>query len=372
MINTYMSTEDLQKSLDSLGTAITDLANREAPAPTINDRELSGNKINGGLITNFTSSGISDQASRMILMVDNDGITVDTIDTDTLEGNIKVTGDLDVQGSITAQKLHVNELTADIRNERSTSLEFEGGTVAGKGLLWRTSEVSRQFVYHENPHRMFSSENIDLARTKHFSIGTVPVITETDLGSTIINSSLTNVGVLDNLSVNGNVDFDGYFFWEAESNRLGIGTQAPNATLSIANLDAEFIIDSEHDSGIRIGNWTNDDLQIVTDDTTRLTVKANGNIVVGTQGSDNARVNIHGKLGVGVSNIDNDVSLSTSGPIKFDGRKMENGAAAPTAGVYAVGDIVWNTNPTPTGYVGWVCIRDGTPGIWKAFGAISS
>jgi len=367
-----MSTEDLQKSLDSLGTAITDLANREAPAPTINDRELSGNKINGGLITNFTSSGISDQASRMILMVDNDGITVDTIDTDTLEGNIKVTGDLDVQGSITAQKLHVNELTADIRNERSTSLEFEGGTVAGKGLLWRTSEVSRQFVYHENPHRMFSSENIDLARTKHFSIGTVPVITETDLGSTIINSSLTNLGVLDNLSVNGNVDFDGYFFWEAESNRLGIGTQAPNATLSIANLDAEFIIDSEHDSGIRIGNWTNDDLQIVTDDTTRLTVKANGNIVVGTQGSDNARVNIHGKLGVGVSNIDSDVSLSTSGAIKFDGRKMENGAAAPTAGVYAVGDIVWNTNPTPTGYVGWVCIRDGTPGIWKAFGAISS
>ena len=51
---------------------------------------------------------------------------------------------------------------------------------------------------------------------------------------------------------------------------------------------------------------------------------------------------------------------------------MENGAAVPTAGVYAVGDIVWNTNAAPTGYVGWVCVRDGTPGIWKAFGAISS
>jgi hypothetical protein len=367
-----MSTEDLQNSLDGLGTAIQDLANREAPAPVINDRSLSGNKINGGLITNFTSSGISDQASRMILMVDDDGITVDTIDTDTLQGDVSVTGALTVSGSITAQSLHVNELTADIRNERSTSLEFEGGTVAGKGLLWRTDEVSRQFVYHENPHRMFSSENIDLARTKHFSIGTVPVITETDLGSTIINSSLTNLGVLDNLSVTGNVDFDGYLFWEAESNRLGIGTQTPNATLSIASLDAEFIIDSENDSGIRIGNWTNDDLQIVTDDTTRLTVKANGNIIVGTQGNDNARLHVYGKLGVGVANIDADVSLSTAGPVKIDGRKMQNGAAIPTAGVYAVGDIVWNTNPTPTGYVGWVCVRDGTPGTWKAFGAISS
>ena len=367
-----MNTEDLQNSLDSLGTAIQDLANREAPAPVINDRSLSGNKINGGMITNFTSRGISDQASRMILMVDDDGITVDTIDTDMLQGDVAVTGNLDVAGSITAQSLHVNELTADIRNERSTSLEFDGDIVAGKGLVWRTSDYSRQFVYHENPHRMFSSENMDLARSKHYSIGTVPVITETDLGSSIINSSLTNLGVLDSLSVTGNVDFDGYLFWEAESNRLGIGTQSPNATLSIANLDAEFIIDSENDGGIRIGNWTNHDLQIVTDDTTRLTVKANGNIIVGSQGSDNARVHIHGKLGVGVANIDSDVSLSTSGPIKFDGRKMENGAAAPTAGTYAVGDIVWNTNPTPTGYVGWVCVRDGTPGIWKAFGAISS
>ncbi len=367
-----MSTEDLQNSLDSLGTAINSLANREAPLPQINDRSLSGNAINGGMITNFTSRGISDQSSRMILMVDDDGITVDTIDVDTLDGNVSVTGNLAVAGSITAQSLHVDELTADIRNERSTSLEFEGGIVAGKGLVWRTPEVSRQFVYHENPHRMFSSENIDLARTKHYSIGTVPVITETDLGSTIINSSLTNLGVLDNLSVTGNVDFDGYLFWEAENNRLGIGTDAPNATLSIANLDAEFIIDSEHETGIRIGNWTNDDLQIITDDTTRLTIKANGNIIAGVQGSDNARLHVHGKIGVGVSNIEADVSLSTAGPIKIDGRKMENGAGAPTSGNYTIGDIVWNTAPTSTGYVGWVCTRDGTPGIWKPFGQIGS
>jgi len=367
-----MSTEDLQNSLDSLGTAINSLANREAPLPQINDRSLSGNAINGGMITNFTSRGISDQSSRMILMVDDDGITVDTIDVDTLDGNVSVTGNLAVAGSITAQSLHVDELTADIRNERSTSLEFEGGIVAGKGLVWRTPEVSRQFVYHENPDRMFSSENIDLARTKHYSIGTVPVITETDLGSTIINSSLTNLGVLDSLSVTGNVDFDGYLFWEADVNRLGIGTDNPNATLSIANLDAEFIIDSENESGIRIGTWTNDDLKVITDDTTRLTIKANGHVVVGTQGSDNAKLSVHGKLGVGVTNIDADVSLSTAGPIKFDGRKMQNGATAPTTGVYAIGDIVWNTNPQPTGYVGWVCTRDGTPGLWKPFGAIGT
>ena len=51
---------------------------------------------------------------------------------------------------------------------------------------------------------------------------------------------------------------------------------------------------------------------------------------------------------------------------------MQNGATAPTTGVYAIGDIVWNTNPQPTGYVGWVCTRDGTPGLWKPFGAIGT
>ena len=145
-----------------------------------------------------------------------------------------------------------------------------------------------------------------------------------------------------------------------------------DCTADIANLDAEFIIDSENESGIRIGTWTNDDLKVITDDTTRLTIKANGHIVVGTQGSDNAKLSVHGKLGVGVTNIDADVSLSTAGPIKFDGRKMQNGASTPTTGVYTIGDIVWNTNPQPTGYVGWVCTRDGTPGIWKPFGQIGS
>ena len=92
--------------------------------------------------------------------------------------------------------------------------------------------------------------------------------------------------------MNGNVDFDGYFFLGSRKQQIRYRNTGPKCPSLLANLDAEFIIDSEHDSGIRIGNWTNDDLQIVTDDTTRLTVQANGNIVVGTTGSDNARVNI--------------------------------------------------------------------------------
>lgn len=369
-----MSTQDLNNSLDSLGKAIVDLTNAPSPAPEINDRSLSGNKIHGGMITNFSSRGISDQATRMIVLVNDDGITVDAIDVDTISGGATVTGDMTVDGLLTAKTLHVNEITADLRAERAESLEFVGEQTSGKGLIWRSNEYSKQLMYYENPDRIFVSEHLDLARTKYFSIGTVPVITENSLGTGIINSNLNSLGVLNELTVNGNVQFDDFLFWEASANRLGLGTESPNGTISVLNdaLDSEFIIDGESTQGIRIGNWTNSDLHMITDDTIRLTIKANGNIVVGTQGANNASVNIHGRLGLGVTNLDADVSLSTSGPIKIEGKKMQSGSSAPSNGSYNLGDIVWNNNPQPTGYVGWICIREGTPGIWKPFGTISS
>jgi hypothetical protein len=48
------------------------------------------------------------------------------------------------------------------------------------------------------------------------------------------------------------------------------------------------------------------------------------------------------------------------------------GAAAPTAGKWYAGDIVWNTLPSPTAYAGWVCTAAGTPGTWKGFGQIQA
>ena len=147
-----------------------------------------------------------------------------------------------------------------------------------------------------------------------------------------------------------------------------------NGTISVLNdaLDSESIIHGESNTRHKNRKLTNSDLHMITDDTIRLTIKANGNIVVGTQGANNASVNIHGRLGLGVTNLDADVSLSTSGPIKIEGKKMQSGSSAPSNGSYNLGDIVWNNNPQPTGYVGWICIREGTPGIWKPFGTISS
>lgn len=45
-------------------------------------------------------------------------------------------------------------------------------------------------------------------------------------------------------------------------------------------------------------------------------------------------------------------------------------AALPATGNWKQGDIVYNTNPQPGAFVGWICTTGGSPGTWKAFGAI--
>jgi Pectate lyase superfamily protein len=44
----------------------------------------------------------------------------------------------------------------------------------------------------------------------------------------------------------------------------------------------------------------------------------------------------------------------------------------PTTGTYNKGDLIYNTNPTPGGFIGWICITSGTPGTWKGFGSITA
>ncbi|MFJ7991195.1 glycosyl hydrolase family 28-related protein [Peribacillus frigoritolerans] len=43
---------------------------------------------------------------------------------------------------------------------------------------------------------------------------------------------------------------------------------------------------------------------------------------------------------------------------------------APTTGTYSQGSICYNTMPKAGGEIGWICVEDGTPGIWKSYGVI--
>jgi len=47
-------------------------------------------------------------------------------------------------------------------------------------------------------------------------------------------------------------------------------------------------------------------------------------------------------------------------------------SAAPLTLAWERGSIVYNTSPSASGSIGWVCVTSGTPGTWKTFGAINA
>lgn len=56
-----------------------------------------------------------------------------------------------------------------------------------------------------------------------------------------------------------------------------------------------------------------------------------------------------------------------------DGSPTENSAnAVPTSGTWVRGERLHNTFPSASGKIGWVCVSSGTPGTWKAWGAIDA
>ena len=364
--------EKLHKILADLGDTINqEILNSPAPALDILDRSISGNKINGGKIANFASTGIKDNATyagEPILTVENDKIVVESISVNKILNPLHVEGDLKVDGEVTAHKLHVNELTSDTRTERTTPLEFKGENDQppyNKGLIWSGAGPTRQLMFREGEDRFFSSESIDLQNGKDYKISNTTVLAETELGTTVVKSNLRRVGTLQSLKVAGNLTVGEYLFWDNDSMRLGIGIDAPNGDLSIGSMDHEFIIAAD-DREFKVGTWSTSNLKIVTDDTTRIQIAAEGNIQL------NDKVSIIGTLGIGVKNYEEDVALTTAGPVRIQNKKFEVGDGVPTQGNYAKGDIIWNDNPQASSYVGWICIRGGTPGEWKAFGQISS
>ena len=145
--------EKLHKILADLGDTINqEILNAPAPALDITDRSISGNKINGGKIANFASTGIKDNATyagEPILTVENDKIVVESISVKNICNPLHIDGNLKVEGEITARKLHVDELTSDTRTERTTPLEFKGENNQppyNKGRIWSGAGPTRQLM----------------------------------------------------------------------------------------------------------------------------------------------------------------------------------------------------------------------------------
>ena len=370
----------IDQALETLALALKDL---EPKPPVINYRDivnsiplrgLSGDHIAGGIIRNFASSGITDTAMTEQINITDTGVVITALNVTNVVNDVIFDRSVTVHGNLKVNRLEVNELQADLRIERSSSLEFradKNNPVYGKGLLWIGNETTKQWVYNAEPDRFFSSENIDLASGKGIYVSGVNVLTATSIGSGVEKSNLREVGRLRSLNVDGDVNFNNNIYYSASSRRLGLGTDTPHAAISIADNNIELVLGGTPESHGAIGTFTSSDLELVTDNVPRITVRSNGDITLGNTTRSPTQVSVHGKLAIGVNTPDPSVDLHVSGAIKFSNNRHAAGDAAPTYGSFTQGDIVWNTKPTPGGWIGWVCIGSGTPGTWIQFGAVA-
>lgn len=252
-------------------------------------------------------------------------------------------------------------------------LEFRaknGGDNSGKGIIWSGQGTTKQLVFQANPDRFFSSESINLDKEKNISVGGTKVLDSTELGSTVTKSNLQQVGRLKGLIVDGSVNINQYLIYNGTNDRLGLGTDAPNAAFSVAENAVEVMVGTTDTMHGMVGTFASTDFDIVTDNTARISVKANGNIDLGNPNRNPIQVKVNGKLSVGVNNPDPNVDLHVAGALRFNGRLHTYAESTPTEGTYVLGDIVWNANPRVGGTVGWICLRAGSPGAWYPFGEI--
>ena len=244
------------------------------------------------------------------------------------------------------------------------------GDINGKGILWSGQGYNKQFIFNSNPDRFFISENIDLAKAKHLSINNIKVVDEKELGPTVTKSSLREVGRLKGLIVDGGLSVNQYLVYDSISDRLGLGTDQPKAAVNIIDQNVDIVIGAEGTNTARIGTYNYTDLELGTDNTARIQIKAGGNVVIGNPAVGDTKVTIIGSLGINVNNPDPRSTLHVNGALKFNDKLHLSGNEPPSSGSFTEGDVVWNSSPQAGKSIGWVCVQPGSPGIWNGFGRI--
>lgn len=249
-------------------------------------------------------------------------------------GNAQIDSNLVVQGNITANVIHVDSIVTS-NGSLAAAGQWTYNTDAelnGKGFSWNWGEGSTQLIYREGG-RLWTNASLDLANGGSLSIDNIPVISSTSLGSTIAYSNLSTVGTLASLAVSGDTTLAEFFFVDSTSNRIGIGTDEPNSSLSIIDNNVEIGLGSPKLGLGTVGTFSSHDFALVTDNIARITVKNTGDVNIGDPVTGGGKLNVYGTLYA--TNVETDSRIDRVHPLEFQ--------ATPTTSIYGLG-LHWTGN----------------------------
>ena len=207
---------------------------------------ISGDFIKGGVIDNFSSKGITDNATDIRLTISDDEITVSNklIAKEVHTGHAEL-GDVTVRGNLT--------VTGNFEITESLSeMLAEVGTIA----------INEYFA-----------KDFDLKDKNIVSNGKV-LLNSTTLGPSVVNSNIRKVGLLQNLRVQGDAEFNSTMT-VGEKGRVGINTDSPDGALTIWDEDAEITFSKSSRRRMRIGSTRDGELVFGSNNKDQLFLKNN-------------------------------------------------------------------------------------------------
>lgn len=154
-------------------------------------------------LSNITSNAITLKGSSSYVGIFND----DPQSTLDVNGDTIIRGNLTVEGLTTT--VNSNTLSVKDKNIELAATTLPTDITAAGGGITLKGATDKTILWDNISTNWTSSEHWNLNSDKVFKINNVEVLSNTSLGQTIVNSSLTTVGQLVKLKVQNGIELDG-------------------------------------------------------------------------------------------------------------------------------------------------------------------
>jgi hypothetical protein len=131
----------------------------------------------------------------------NGNVTFSLASNVTIPNNLVVTGDLTVNGNTTT--LNTSTLVVEDKNIVLANTATPNDASANDAGITILGDTNKTFNWLDATDAWTSSEHLDLSAGKSYHIAGSSVLSNTTLGSTVVNSSLTSVGTITSGTWNG-------------------------------------------------------------------------------------------------------------------------------------------------------------------------
>ena len=202
-------------------------------------------------------------------------ITIDPAGVGDNTGLLVIKGDLQIDGTTTT--INSTTITVDDKNIVLGSGAINDAAADGSGITVESGDGNKTFQFEDTGDNLGSSENLNVATGKVYKVNNTEVLSSTTLGSGVVNSSLTSVGTLTNLSV-GNVNSSGIITATTFSGNLkidvgdiqsGILTTSSTSQAVVMSISASTFRSVQYQVQVTQGtNYNMTTINIIHDDTT--------------------------------------------------------------------------------------------------------